>query len=170
MGGIDVSQPPSPPRHPFSLPYYAPFPLPLPQVSAQASKPVMGVVQDTLVGAYLLSHRDVFVDPVALMDLVMWMPGWGGTLPPPAVMVPVRGRPGACIGVCAQSPRGYRGVGAHTRHALLRALRTQSGPLLWYECALRTAARCGGLRRLARATASQLPSLPPLPPPPCDQC
>ena len=65
-------------------------------VSAQANKPVMGIVQDSLVGAYLLSKRDVFLEKDDVMNIVMWMSDWNGKVPPPAVMVPVKGRPGTC--------------------------------------------------------------------------
>src|SRR5687768_11698460 len=57
-------------------------------VSPQKNGPVIGLVQDTLLGASLFSRRDVFLDRHEMMQLVMWLPQFAGKLPLPAVMKP----------------------------------------------------------------------------------
>lgn len=54
----------------------------------QASKPVMGVVQDALVGSRLFTERDNFLNKVDVMHLLMWMPSWDGVMPEPAILKP----------------------------------------------------------------------------------
>lgn len=57
-------------------------------VSPQKNGPVIGLVQDTLLGASLFSRRDVFLERHELMQLVMWLPQYNGTLPSPAILKP----------------------------------------------------------------------------------
>jgi len=45
-------------------------------VSPQSNKPVMSVIQDTMVGAYLLSSDDVTFTKEEMMECVYTMPGW----------------------------------------------------------------------------------------------
>jgi len=47
-------------------------------VSPQSNRPVMSVIQDSLVGAYLLSAADVTVSKSVFMDCVMRIPQWDG--------------------------------------------------------------------------------------------
>ena len=58
-------------------------------VSPQANKPVMGIVQDTLCGIRKFTVRDCFINRRLMMNLCMWIPGWDGTIPPPAIFAPV---------------------------------------------------------------------------------
>lgn len=57
-------------------------------VSPQGNKPVMGIVQDTLIGVKLFTHRDTFVTLDALMNLIMWISDFDGNIPLPAVLKP----------------------------------------------------------------------------------
>ncbi|KAK2079991.1 hypothetical protein QBZ16_002386 [Prototheca wickerhamii] len=57
-------------------------------VSPQANKPVMGIVQDSLLGARLFTSRDAFLDRETFMNVLMWLEGWDGTVPCPAVLKP----------------------------------------------------------------------------------
>jgi DNA-directed RNA polymerase II subunit RPB1 len=57
-------------------------------ISAQANKPVMGIVQDTLTASRNMTKRDTFIDAPQMMDLVMFLPSWTGRLPQPAIMHP----------------------------------------------------------------------------------
>lgn len=41
-----------------------------------------------------MSGRDVFLDKVDVMELIMTLSNWNGVIPEPAVMIPVKGRPG----------------------------------------------------------------------------
>lgn len=54
----------------------------------QASKPVMGIVQDALVAARMFTARDTFLDKVDVMDLVMHLPDFSGVMPQPAILKP----------------------------------------------------------------------------------
>lgn len=42
-------------------------------VSPQSNKPVMGIVQDSLLGIMLFTWRDNFVDKHTVMNLMMWL-------------------------------------------------------------------------------------------------
>jgi DNA-directed RNA polymerase II subunit RPB1 len=63
-------------------------------VLLQANRPVMGIVQDTLLGSQKITKRDVFIERDLMMNMVMWMKHWEGYIPPPAVMLPTKGQPG----------------------------------------------------------------------------
>ena len=57
-------------------------------VSPQSNSPVMGIVQDTLLGAQKMTKRDVLIEKWKMMNMVMWMGNvWDGKLPSPAIMV-----------------------------------------------------------------------------------
>jgi DNA-directed RNA polymerase II subunit RPB1 len=58
-------------------------------VSPQKNGPLMGIVQDTLAGIYLMTKRDSFIDYEQVTNLLLWVPGWDGVVPPPAIMKPV---------------------------------------------------------------------------------
>lgn len=57
-------------------------------ISPQANKPVMGIVQDTLCGARLMTKRDTFIEKDVMMNIVMNIQEWDGSLPLPAIMKP----------------------------------------------------------------------------------
>jgi DNA-directed RNA polymerase II subunit RPB1 len=57
-------------------------------ISPQANKPVMGIVQDTLCGVRKFTLRDNFCDWALVQNILMWLPGWDGTVPPPAIIKP----------------------------------------------------------------------------------
>ena len=63
-------------------------------VSGQSSKPVMGIVQDSLLGSYMMTHRDVTIEKDLLMNLLMWIEDWDGHIPVPAILIPNRSKPG----------------------------------------------------------------------------
>eukprot|EP00924_Labyrinthula_sp_SR-Ha-C_P008403 augustus_masked-scaffold_11-processed-gene-12.79-mRNA-1 protein AED:0.00 eAED:0.00 QI:0/-1/0/1/-1/1/1/0/1836 len=66
-------------------------------VSPQSNRPVMGIVQDSLLSSALMTRRDVFLEKESMMDLVMWLEDGGNApseLPIPAVMVPNKQQPG----------------------------------------------------------------------------
>ncbi|MAJ82574.1 MAG: hypothetical protein CMF41_06630 [Legionellales bacterium] len=47
-------------------------------VSPQSNKPVMSPIQDTLIGAYLMTDDDVVIDKSTFFDCIYSMPGWDG--------------------------------------------------------------------------------------------
>jgi len=57
-------------------------------VSPQANKPVMGIVQDSLLGIMLFTQRDAFLEVDAVMNLLMWVGNFDGTLPQPCILKP----------------------------------------------------------------------------------
>jgi DNA-directed RNA polymerase II subunit RPB1 len=58
-------------------------------VSPQSNRPVMGIVQDSLIGVKLFTHRDTFVTYDALMNLVMWITDFDGNIPVPTILKPI---------------------------------------------------------------------------------
>ena len=57
-------------------------------VSPQKNGPLMGIVQDSLAGVYKLCRRDTFLDKQQVMNLMLWVPGWDGVIPFPAILKP----------------------------------------------------------------------------------
>lgn len=58
-------------------------------VSPQSNKPVMGIVQDSLLGIMLFSRRDCFIDKHTAMNLMMWLDNNSEKqLPIPAILKP----------------------------------------------------------------------------------
>lgn len=63
-------------------------------ITPQSNRPVMGIVQDSLLGVQKFTKRDVFVERDVIMNLLMWVQEWNGVVPVPAIMVPQKGKPG----------------------------------------------------------------------------
>ncbi|EGG15801.1 RNA polymerase II largest subunit [Cavenderia fasciculata] len=57
-------------------------------VSPQSNRPVMGIVQDSLLGSRLFTKRDTFIERDLMMNILMWLPSWDGKIPPPAIWKP----------------------------------------------------------------------------------
>ncbi|KAJ4366276.1 DNA-directed RNA polymerase II core subunit rpo21 [Neocucurbitaria cava] len=57
-------------------------------VSPQKNQPLMGIVQDTLLGIYKMSRRDNFLPIEQVMSIMMWVPDWDGIVPEPAILKP----------------------------------------------------------------------------------
>lgn len=62
--------------------------VPLNIVSPQRNGPLMGIVQDTLAGAYKLCRRDVFLSKELVMNIMLHVPNWDGVIPEPAILKP----------------------------------------------------------------------------------
>ncbi|KAI8810541.1 DNA-directed RNA polymerase II largest subunit [Cladochytrium replicatum] len=58
-------------------------------VSPQKNAPVMGIVQDALCGIRKFTRRDCFLTMDFVMNILMWVPGWDGVIPMPAIFKPV---------------------------------------------------------------------------------
>ena len=58
-------------------------------VSPQANRPVIGIVQDSLLGSRQFTTRDTFMNSKFLMNLMMWLTNFNGHLPMPAILKPV---------------------------------------------------------------------------------
>lgn len=48
----------------------------------------MGIVQDTLCGTRKMTLRDTFMDRDFMQNILLWVAGWDGVLPPPAIIKP----------------------------------------------------------------------------------
>jgi len=57
-------------------------------VSPQANKPVMGIVQDTLLGVMKFTFRDTFITRDLTYNILMNLETWDGRLPVPAILKP----------------------------------------------------------------------------------
>lgn len=57
-------------------------------VSPQGNKPVMGVVQDSLLATAKYTRRDTFLEKDLAMNILMWLPVWDGNLPIPCIVRP----------------------------------------------------------------------------------
>jgi DNA-directed RNA polymerase II subunit RPB1 len=57
-------------------------------VSPQANKPVMGIVQDTLLGCRLITKRNTFIEKDVFYNILMWLENWNGKIPAPAILKP----------------------------------------------------------------------------------
>lgn len=62
--------------------------VPLNIVSPQRNGPLMGIVQDTLCGIYKMCRRDVFLTKDQVMNILLWVPDWDGSIPAPAIIKP----------------------------------------------------------------------------------
>ena len=59
-------------------------------VSPQANKPVMGIVQDTLLGCMKFTFRDTFLAKDLTFNTLMNLESWDGHVPIPAILKPVQ--------------------------------------------------------------------------------
>lgn len=57
-------------------------------VSGQSNKPVMGIIQDSLLAVQKMTKRDVFIERDLLMNILMWVDNWDGQIPPPCIFKP----------------------------------------------------------------------------------
>jgi DNA-directed RNA polymerase II subunit RPB1 len=62
--------------------------VPLNIVSAQRNKPIISIVQDTLLGSSLITRRDTFIDKKNFMSICMCLENWNGSIPVPALVYP----------------------------------------------------------------------------------
>jgi len=57
-------------------------------ITPQGNKPVMGIVQDALLGCRLFTRRDNFMEKDLVMNIMMWLPTFDGKVPIPAILKP----------------------------------------------------------------------------------
>ena len=57
-------------------------------ISPQNNRPCMGIVQDSLLGSYLLTQRSTFLPRDVFLNALMHVEGWDGRIPPPAILHP----------------------------------------------------------------------------------
>ena len=57
-------------------------------VSPQGNRPVMGIVQDSLLGATKLTSRNTFIEKDLMFNILMWLKSFDGNIPAPAILKP----------------------------------------------------------------------------------
>ncbi len=57
-------------------------------VSGQSNRPVMGIVQDSLLAVQKMTKREVFLERDLVFNILMWIVNWDGRVPPPAILKP----------------------------------------------------------------------------------
>eukprot|EP00816_Leptocylindrus_hargravesii_P004270 CAMPEP_0196809198 /NCGR_PEP_ID=MMETSP1362-20130617/9154_1 /TAXON_ID=163516 /ORGANISM="Leptocylindrus danicus, Strain CCMP1856" /LENGTH=1770 /DNA_ID=CAMNT_0042183805 /DNA_START=2209 /DNA_END=7521 /DNA_ORIENTATION=+ len=57
-------------------------------VSGQSNKPVMGIIQDSLLAVQKMTKRDIFMERDLVMNIFMWIDNWDGRVPPPCIFKP----------------------------------------------------------------------------------
>ncbi|XP_058185181.1 DNA-directed RNA polymerase II subunit RPB1-like isoform X2 [Rhododendron vialii] len=57
-------------------------------VSPQSNRPVIGIVQDTLLGCRKITKRDTFIEKDVFMNILMWWEDFDWKIPAPAILKP----------------------------------------------------------------------------------
>lgn len=57
-------------------------------VSGQSNRPVMGIVQDSLLAVQKMTKRSVFIEKDLCFNMLMWVTRWNGRIPIPAILKP----------------------------------------------------------------------------------
>eukprot|EP00850_Spirogloea_muscicola_P018640 SM000173S03009 [mRNA] locus=s173:142606:150701:- [translate_table: standard] len=57
-------------------------------VSPQSNRPVIGIVQDSLLGSRKITKRDTFIEKDVFMNILMWWEDFEGKVPTPAILKP----------------------------------------------------------------------------------
>jgi DNA-directed RNA polymerase II subunit RPB1 len=57
-------------------------------VSGQSNRPVMGIVQDTLLAVQKMTKRSCFIERDLCFNMLMWVTQWNGRIPIPAICKP----------------------------------------------------------------------------------
>ena len=83
-------------------------------ISPQANRPVMGIVQDTLLGCHLFSDTDVFLDRALACHVVALLRYSPSRLPPPCVCKPVQRWSGKQLLSLVLPPSMQLGAVAHS--------------------------------------------------------
>ena len=57
-------------------------------VSGQSNKPIMGIIQDSLLAVQKMTKRNVFIEKDLVFNMLMWVEQWDGKIPIPAILKP----------------------------------------------------------------------------------
>jgi len=57
-------------------------------VSGQSNRPVMGIIQDTLLAVQKMTKRNCFITKDLCFNMLMWVSQWNGRIPIPAIIKP----------------------------------------------------------------------------------
>ena len=57
-------------------------------VAPKNNSAIIGIVQDVLLGCFLFSQRDCFIDKTVVMNIITWLDSWDIKVPPPAILKP----------------------------------------------------------------------------------
>ncbi|KAF0989842.1 hypothetical protein HZS_2317, partial [Henneguya salminicola] len=84
-------------------------------ITPQSNRPCMGIVQDSLTGACILTRRDTFIELENVMNLVMWADYSNANLPLPAILKPKPLWTGKQL-FSLFIPKGVNCIGTHSTH------------------------------------------------------
>ncbi|KAF1745139.1 hypothetical protein MXB_4093 [Myxobolus squamalis] len=84
-------------------------------LTPQSNRPCMGIVQDALTGACILTRRDSFIEVENVMNLIMWAEGSHTDIPIPAILKPKPLWTGKQL-FTLFIPKGINCTGAHSTH------------------------------------------------------
>lgn len=57
-------------------------------VSGQSNKPIMGIIQDSLLAVQKMTKRNIFIEKDLVFNMLMWVGQWDGKIPIPAILKP----------------------------------------------------------------------------------
>ncbi|CAK4118890.1 unnamed protein product [Aphanomyces euteiches] len=57
-------------------------------ITPQRNAPVLGIVQDSLLGVQKFTKRNIFIEKDLMMNMLMWVYTWDGKVPTPAILLP----------------------------------------------------------------------------------
>ena len=57
-------------------------------VSGQSNKPIMGIIQDSLLAVQKMTKRSIFIEKDLVFNMLMWVKQWDGKIPIPAIIKP----------------------------------------------------------------------------------
>ncbi|PIB03160.1 DNA-directed RNA polymerase II subunit rpb1 [Cercospora beticola] len=118
-------------------------------VSPQKNGPLMGIVQDTMAGIYMMTKRDTMMDYEQVMNILLWVPNWDGVVPPPAILKPVPRWTGKQIASLAlPSGLNIMKIGDDEDHISLAeadsSILIQNGELIWGRLTKKLVGASGG--------------------------
>jgi DNA-directed RNA polymerase II subunit RPB1 len=119
-------------------------------VAPQANKPCMGLVQDTLLGTYLLTSPDTFLDQGEVMQVLMQLkypsdPDLARLMPPPTILKPRKLWTGAQVFSMLLPPRLYMGRALRELPDLGKAeVRVHNGDIIHGQLGKRHVGTSGG--------------------------
>ena len=57
-------------------------------VSGQSNRPVMGIIQDSLLAVQKMTKRNIFIERDLCFNMLLWVTQWDGKIPIPAILKP----------------------------------------------------------------------------------
>jgi len=100
----------------------------------QSNKPVMGIVQDSLLASAQMTKRDVFIERDVLFNILMWVENFDGRVPAPAILKPKALWTGKQVFSLITPKVNYRGSGnTHPKAGVANTLNGFDSAVLIHE-------------------------------------